>query len=111
MLSISRHVWAWRTCMGWCGGICHYARTGRVTASSSVLVATERTSDRFIEMGQLRDALTQLACTSTSCCVADGLCLPLDFLKCRMQLQNELVTASAAAADRLSVRAMAAKVI
>ena len=36
------------------------------------------------------DQLKTLACTSTSCCVADGLCLPLDFIKTRMQLQNEV---------------------
>eukprot|EP00966_Prymnesium_polylepis_P286018 6606991-Prymnesium_polylepis.2 len=42
-------------------------------------------------MGSVTDNLKTLACTSTSCCVADGLCLPLDFIKTRMQLQNELV--------------------
>jgi len=43
------------------------------------------------DMGSVTDNLKTLACTSTSCCVADGLCLPLDFIKTRMQLQNELV--------------------
>ena len=42
-----------------------------------------------------RDFAVHLACTSTSCCVADGLCLPFDFLKTRMQLQNELLPSSA----------------
>lgn len=55
----------------------------------------------------LREAATSLACTSTSCCVADGLCLPLDFLKTRLQLQNELVSASA---ERLGPVGMAEKV-
>ena len=39
--------------------------------------------------------LLRLCCTSTSCCVADALCLPLDLVKTRMQLQNELAAASA----------------
>jgi hypothetical protein len=29
----------------------------------------------------MEDFLKQLACTATSCSVADSLCLPLDFLK------------------------------
>lgn len=43
----------------------------------------------------LVDGAKMVACTATSCCVADGMCLPLDFLKTRLQLQNELVAASA----------------
>lgn len=38
----------------------------------------------------VRDLATRLACSSTSCCIADGLCLPMDMVKMRMQLQNEL---------------------
>jgi len=44
--------------------------------------------------------LSSLACTSASCVMADTLCLPLDFVKVRMQLQGELASASAL---RLSV--------
>lgn len=56
----------------------------------------------------LEQAAVSLACTSTSCCVADGLCLPLDFLKTRLQLQNELVGASA---ERLGPMSMVRKVM
>ena len=49
------------------------------------------------------DFLKQLACTSTSCSVADTICLPFDFVKVRMQLQNELLPSSA---PKLSVPAM-----
>ena len=44
-----------------------------------------------------------LACASTACVIADTVCLPLDFVKVRMQLQNELLPPSA---PRLSVLAM-----
>ncbi|KAL1503097.1 hypothetical protein AB1Y20_011160 [Prymnesium parvum] len=54
------------------------------------------------------DQLKTLVCTATSCCVADGLCLPLDFLKTRMQLQNELVPRGA---PKLGVFAMSARVV
>ena len=53
------------------------------------------------------DLLKQLACTSTSCAVADSICLPFDFVKVRMQLQNELVPAGA---PRLGVLAMTAHI-
>lgn len=43
-----------------------------------------------------------------SCCVADALCLPMDMVKMRMQLQNELLPASA---PRLGVWAMSAKIL
>jgi len=55
-----------------------------------------------------REFAMHLACTSTSCCVADGLCLPFDFLKTRMQLQNELLPA---AAPRLGPLSMAARIL
>ena len=55
-----------------------------------------------------RDFAVHLACTSTSCCVADGLCLPFDFLKTRMQLQNELLPSSA---PRLGPLSMAARIL
>lgn len=51
----------------------------------------------------MEDFVKQLACTSTSCSIADSLCLPLDFLKVRMQLQNELVSSGA---PKLSVLEM-----
>jgi len=57
---------------------------------------------------QLPTAVIQLGCASSACCIADGLCLPLDFLKTRMQLQNELV---ASGAPRLGVFSMAARVL
>jgi hypothetical protein len=56
----------------------------------------------------VHEAAISLACTSTSCCIADGLCLPLDFLKTRLQLQNELVASSA---ERLGPLGMARKVL
>ena len=52
--------------------------------------------DGLVRRSALHEAVVSLACTSTSCCVADGLCLPLDFLKTRLQLQNELVKTSTA---------------
>lgn len=52
--------------------------------------------------------LVRFACTSTSCCVADAACLPLDFVKTRMQLQNELLPSSA---PRLGVVGMARQVL
>ena len=55
-----------------------------------------------------RDFAVHLACTSTSCCVADGLCLPFDFLKTRMQLLNELLPSSA---PRLGPLSMAARIL
>lgn len=58
-------------------------------------------------MSSTQDKLKTLLCTSTSCCVADGLCLPLDFLKTRMQLQNELVPKGA---PKLGVASMTAQV-
>ena len=39
--------------------------------------------------------LRRLLCTSTSCVIADSLCLPCDLVKARLQLQNELLPASA----------------
>ena len=53
------------------------------------------------------DALKALACTATSCAVADTICLPLDFLKVRQQLQNELVPSSA---PRMGMLPMAAQI-
>lgn len=53
------------------------------------------------------DFMRTLACTSTSCSVADSLCLPLDFVKVRMQLQNELMPPGA---PRLSVVQMTAHI-
>lgn len=51
--------------------------------------------------------LIRLGCASTSCCVADALCLPMDMIKMRMQLQNELLPSSA---PRLGVLAMSSKI-
>lgn len=50
----------------------------------------------------------RFACTATSCCVADAMCLPLDFIKTRMQLQNEMLPASA---PRLGVGGMGAHIL
>ena len=36
------------------------------------------------------ELVPRLACTSVSCCVADALCLPMETVKVRLQLQNEL---------------------
>lgn len=52
--------------------------------------------------------LGRFACTATSCCVADAMCLPLDFVKTRMQLQNEMLPASA---PRLDVGRMGAQIL
>ena len=53
------------------------------------------------------DFAKSLACTATSCSVADSLCLPLDMLKVRMQLQNELAPPGV---PRLGFAAMAVHV-
>lgn len=53
------------------------------------------------------DFAKSLACTATSCSVADSLCLPLDMLKVRMQLQNELAPPGV---PRLGLAAMAVHV-
>ncbi|KAJ8609817.1 hypothetical protein CTAYLR_008113 [Chrysophaeum taylorii] len=50
----------------------------------------------------------RLACASTSCCVADAMCLPMDMIKMRMQLQNEMVPSSA---PRLGVMAMSRRIL
>lgn len=50
----------------------------------------------------------RFACTSTACVLADSACLPADLLKVRLQLQNELLPASA---PRLGVVAMARQII
>jgi hypothetical protein len=52
--------------------------------------------------------LPSLACTSASCVMADTLCLPLDFVKVRMQLQGELAVAGP---PRLSVVQMVVSVV
>ena len=44
----------------------------------------------------------RFACTSTACVLADSACLPADFLKVRLQLQNELLPPSAPRAARYS---------
>merc|ERR1712087_68561 len=54
------------------------------------------------------EAVIQLGCASTACCVADGVCLPCDFLKVRLQLQNELIPAGA---PQLGVLGMSAHVL
>mmetsp|Transcript_899 Transcript_899/g.2539 ORF Transcript_899/g.2539 Transcript_899/m.2539 type:complete len:313 (+) Transcript_899:58-996(+) len=43
---------------------------------------------------EARELLPRLVCSSLSCVVADSLCLPMDTLKVRMQLQNELLPPS-----------------
>ena len=48
--------------------------------------------------------LARFLCTATSCVVADAVCLLSDLVKARLQLQNELLPASA---PRLGVIAMA----
>ena len=50
----------------------------------------------------------RFACTSTACVLADSACLPADFLKVRLQLQNELLPPSA---PRLGVVAMARTIL
>ncbi|KAJ1621558.1 mitochondrial carrier domain-containing protein [Pavlovales sp. CCMP2436] len=50
----------------------------------------------------------RFASTSASCCIADGLCLPLDFVKTRMQLQNEMLSSSA---PRLGVVGMGSQIL
>ena len=52
--------------------------------------------------------LGRFACTATSCCVADAACLPLDVVKTRMQLQNEMLPSSA---PRLGVLGMGAQIL
>eukprot|EP00967_Tisochrysis_lutea_P149884 scaffold289030_cov31-Tisochrysis_lutea.AAC.2 len=52
--------------------------------------------------------LPSLACTSASCVMADTLCLPLDFVKVRMQLQGELASPGA---PRLSVLEVVVQVV
>lgn len=37
------------------------------------------------------DFLKTLSCSSAACAIADTICLPFDFVKVRMQLQNELM--------------------
>jgi hypothetical protein len=46
----------------------------------SVLIETEK---RESTASKSRDLLKTLACTSTSCAVADSICLPFDLLKVR----------------------------
>ena len=50
----------------------------------------------------------RLMCTSVSCVVADSLCLPMDTIKVRLQLQNELLPLSSA---RLSFLDMSLKMV
>jgi hypothetical protein len=50
----------------------------------------------------------RFASTSASCCLADAACLPLDLLKTRMQLQNELLSSSA---PRLGVVGMGSQIL
>ena len=59
--------------------------------------------------GSAAEFMGSLVCTATSCSVADSLCLPLDFLKVRMQLQNELM--APAGAPRLGVLPMAVHIV
>ena len=54
--------------------------------------------------------LLRFACTSTSCVAADAVVLPMDFLKTRLQLQNELVPPSAPKLGPLSMAAKVARV-
>jgi len=54
------------------------------------------------------DFAIHLACGSTACCAADALCLPLDMIKVRMQLQNELLPPTA---TRLGVVAMSSRIL
>lgn len=49
------------------------------------------------------DFATNFGCTSAACVAADTVCLPLDMVKVRMQLQGELASSGA---PRLSVPAM-----
>jgi hypothetical protein len=55
-----------------------------------------------------REMLVRFGCTSTSCCIADATCLPLDFIKTRMQLQNEMLPPSA---PRFGVVGMGAQIL
>ena len=52
-----------------------------------------------------------LGCASTACVVADTMCLPLDFVKVRMQLQNELLPANAPKASQLGVISMVRQIM
>lgn len=54
------------------------------------------------------ELIGRFACTATSCCIADAACLPLDFIKTRMQLQNEMLPSSA---PRLGVVGMGAEIL
>jgi hypothetical protein len=69
--------------------------------SSTTNTATTATT------GSARDFLVHLACASTACCLADAFCLPLDLLKVRMQLQNEMLPPTE---PRLGVVAMALQI-
>ena len=69
--------------------------------SSTTNTATTTTT------GSARDFLVHLACASTACCLADAFCLPLDLLKVRMQLQNEMLPPTE---PRLGVVAMALQI-
>ena len=75
--------------------------SNRSNTTTTATTATTATT------GIARDFLVHLACASTACCLADALCLPLDFLKVRMQLQNELLPPTE---PRLGVVAMALQI-
>jgi hypothetical protein len=71
------------------------------TTNTTATTATTATT------GSTRDFLVHLACASTACCLADAFCLPLDLLKVRMQLQNEMLPPTE---PRLGVVAMALQI-
>ena len=82
-------------------------RSNTTTTATPATTATTATTGITGITGIARDFLVHLACASTACCLADALCLPLDFLKVRMQLQNELLPPTE---PRLGVVAMALQI-
>ena len=75
--------------------------------STTNTTATTATTATTVTTGSARDFLVHLACASTACCLADAFCLPLDLLKVRMQLQNEMLPPTE---PRLGVVAMALQI-